>query len=83
MRPAGFEPEPEALSQPNRNLSRLNEDVLDLDLVEAAVRHVDEASPDGAMLVFLPGGWVAGTRSKGACRGGAGRWGQEGSVWSP
>jgi hypothetical protein len=42
--------------KPTSNLARLDEGVLDLELVEAAVRHVDETGGDGAILVFLPGG---------------------------
>ncbi len=38
-----------------RNLSRVNEEALDLDLVEALVVHVDERCGPGAVLVFLPG----------------------------
>jgi len=53
----------------DRNLSRLDESVLDLDLVEAAVRHVDTTSPEGAILVFLPGAAALGA-ALGAREGG-------------
>jgi ATP-dependent RNA helicase DHX29 len=39
-----------------KNLARLNEDVLDLDLLEELISWVDEETPlPGAILVFLPG----------------------------
>ena len=38
-----------------RNLARLDESVLDLDLIEEVVAHIDAARPPGAVLVFLPG----------------------------
>jgi hypothetical protein len=38
-----------------RNLRRLDEDVLDVDLLEALVLHIHESQPPGAILVFLPG----------------------------
>ncbi|KAK2966090.1 hypothetical protein RJ640_025586 [Escallonia rubra] len=34
---------------------RLNEDVIDYDLLEDLVCHIDETYPEGAILVFLPG----------------------------
>lgn len=33
---------------------RVNEDVIDYDLLEDLVCHIDETYPDGAILVFLP-----------------------------
>ncbi|KAL7119617.1 hypothetical protein ACP275_02G073900 [Erythranthe tilingii] len=41
--------------QTRQNLRRLNEDVIDYDLLEDLVRHVDETYAEGAILVFLPG----------------------------
>lgn len=41
--------------QTQRNLRRLNEDVIDYDLLEDLVSHVDETCGEGAILVFLPG----------------------------
>ncbi|XP_074328241.1 DExH-box ATP-dependent RNA helicase DExH7, chloroplastic isoform X2 [Apium graveolens] len=41
--------------QTRQNLKRLNEDVIDYDLLEDMVCHIDETSPEGAILVFLPG----------------------------
>lgn len=41
-----------------RNLSRLDEDVLDLDLVEEVVRYIDVSCEEGAILVFMPGRWM-------------------------
>lgn len=38
-----------------QNLKRLNEDVIDYDLLEDLVCHVDETCAEGAILVFLPG----------------------------
>ena len=38
-----------------RNLARLDETVLDLDLVEEVVAHIHADRPPGAVLVFLPG----------------------------
>lgn len=35
---------------------RLNEDVIDYDLLEDLVRDIDESYADGAILVFLPVG---------------------------
>ncbi|KAF5200714.1 Dexh-box atp-dependent rna helicase dexh4 protein, partial [Thalictrum thalictroides] len=37
------------------NLKALNEDVIDYDLLEDLVCHIDETYPAGAILVFLPG----------------------------
>ncbi|KAI3917902.1 hypothetical protein MKW98_000136 [Papaver atlanticum] len=37
------------------NLKSLNEDVIDYDLLEDLVCHIDESYPPGAILVFLPG----------------------------
>lgn len=39
----------------NQNLKRLNEDVIDLDLLEDLICYIDENCPPGAVLVFLPG----------------------------
>jgi hypothetical protein len=39
------------------NLARVNEDVLDMDLLEDLVGHVDDTIEPGAILVFLPGEW--------------------------
>nr|GME17003.1 DExH-box ATP-dependent RNA helicase DExH7, chloroplastic isoform X1 [Ipomoea batatas] len=41
--------------QTRKNLRRVNEDVIDYDLLEDLVCHIDETYPDGAILVFLPG----------------------------
>ncbi|XP_031124357.1 DExH-box ATP-dependent RNA helicase DExH7, chloroplastic isoform X2 [Ipomoea triloba] len=41
--------------QTRKNLRRMNEDVIDYDLLEDLVCHIDETYPDGAILVFLPG----------------------------
>ncbi|KAL5704172.1 RNA helicase [Ranunculus cassubicifolius] len=37
------------------NLKDLNEDVIDYDLLEDLVCHIDETQPAGAILIFLPG----------------------------
>lgn len=39
----------------NQNLKRLNEDVIDFDLLEDLICYIDENCPTGAVLVFLPG----------------------------
>ncbi|WVZ85675.1 hypothetical protein U9M48_032570 [Paspalum notatum var. saurae] len=39
----------------NQNLKRLNEDVIDFDLLEDLISYIDENFPPGAVLVFLPG----------------------------
>lgn len=41
--------------QTQQNLKKLNEDVIDYDLLEDLICHVDETYPEGAILVFLPG----------------------------
>ncbi|XVF68240.1 hypothetical protein PTKIN_Ptkin10aG0189200 [Pterospermum kingtungense] len=41
--------------QTQHNLKRLNEDVIDYDLLEDLVCYVDETCPEGAILIFLPG----------------------------
>ncbi|PON48782.1 RNA helicase, ATP-dependent DEAH box [Parasponia andersonii] len=41
--------------QTQQNLKRLNEDVIDYDLLEDLVCHIDENCSEGAILVFLPG----------------------------
>ncbi|KAL2513889.1 RNA helicase family protein [Forsythia ovata] len=41
--------------QTRQNLRRLNEDIIDYDLLEDLVCHVDETCAEGAILVFLPG----------------------------
>ncbi|KAL6297594.1 hypothetical protein ACE6H2_005736 [Prunus campanulata] len=41
--------------QTRQNLKRLNEDVIDYDLLEDLVCHVDETCGEGSILVFLPG----------------------------
>ncbi|KAL5787272.1 hypothetical protein ACOSP7_004221 [Xanthoceras sorbifolium] len=41
--------------QTQQNLKRLNEDIIDYDLLEDLVCHVDETCGGGAILVFLPG----------------------------
>ncbi|GAB2283641.1 hypothetical protein Dimus_018144 [Dionaea muscipula] len=41
--------------QTQNNLKRLNEDVIDYDLLEDLVCHIDESCSEGAILVFLPG----------------------------
>jgi hypothetical protein len=38
----------------NQNLKRLNEDVIDFDLLEDLICYIDENCPPGALLVFLP-----------------------------
>ncbi|XP_072970121.1 DExH-box ATP-dependent RNA helicase DExH7, chloroplastic isoform X2 [Typha angustifolia] len=38
-----------------QNLKRLNEDVIDFDLLEDLICYIDENYPSGAILVFLPG----------------------------
>ncbi|XP_049932027.1 DExH-box ATP-dependent RNA helicase DExH7, chloroplastic isoform X3 [Nymphaea colorata] len=46
----------EAYSERTRqNLKNLNEDVVDFDVLEELVYHIDEGYPDGAILIFLPG----------------------------
>ncbi|KAJ3700380.1 hypothetical protein LUZ61_004085 [Rhynchospora tenuis] len=39
----------------HQNLKRVNEDVIDFDLLEDLVCYIDENYPPGAILVFLPG----------------------------
>ncbi|KAG8082023.1 hypothetical protein GUJ93_ZPchr0014g47055 [Zizania palustris] len=39
----------------NQNLKRLNEDVIDFDLLEDLIFYIDENYPPGAVLVFVPG----------------------------
>ncbi|XP_076947486.1 DExH-box ATP-dependent RNA helicase DExH7, chloroplastic isoform X2 [Bidens hawaiensis] len=41
--------------QTQQNMKKLNEDVIDYDLLEDLICHVDETYPEGAILVFLPG----------------------------
>ncbi|KVH88553.1 Helicase, C-terminal, partial [Cynara cardunculus var. scolymus] len=41
--------------QTQQNLKKLNEDVIDYDLLEDLICHIDETYPGGAILVFLPG----------------------------
>ncbi|CAK9165419.1 unnamed protein product [Ilex paraguariensis] len=41
--------------QTRLNLKRLSEDIIDYDLLEDLVCHIDETYPEGAILVFLPG----------------------------
>lgn len=41
--------------QTQQNLKKLNEDVIDYDLLEDLICHIDETYPEGAILVFLPG----------------------------
>lgn len=38
-----------------QNLRKLNEDIIDYDLLEDLVCYIDETHPEGAILVFLPG----------------------------
>jgi len=38
-----------------RNLGRVNEDRIDMDLIEALVTYIDETEAEGAILIFLPG----------------------------
>nr|GFC80639.1 DExH-box ATP-dependent RNA helicase DExH7, chloroplastic isoform X1 [Tanacetum cinerariifolium] len=40
--------------QTQQNLKKLNEDVIDYDLLEDLICHVGETYPEGAILVFLP-----------------------------
>ncbi|XP_027773875.1 DExH-box ATP-dependent RNA helicase DExH7, chloroplastic isoform X2 [Solanum pennellii] len=42
-------------AQTQKNLRKLNEDMIDYDLLEDLVCYIDETYPDGAILVFLPG----------------------------
>lgn len=39
----------------NRNLSRIDESIIDYDLIETLLGHVDDEAPAGAVLIFLPG----------------------------
>ncbi|KAL4580736.1 hypothetical protein LXL04_016938 [Taraxacum kok-saghyz] len=41
--------------QTQQNLKKLNEDVIDYDLLEDLICHIDKTYPEGAVLVFLPG----------------------------
>ncbi|KAJ9552389.1 hypothetical protein OSB04_016434 [Centaurea solstitialis] len=41
--------------QTQQNMKKLNEDVIDYDLLEDLICHIDETYPEGAILVFLPG----------------------------
>uniref|UniRef100_A0A6N2K619 RNA helicase n=1 Tax=Salix viminalis TaxID=40686 RepID=A0A6N2K619_SALVM len=41
--------------QTQKNLKRLNEDVIDYDLLEDLICYVDETCGEGAILIFLPG----------------------------
>ncbi|KAL8528983.1 hypothetical protein ACS0TY_006448 [Phlomoides rotata] len=41
--------------QTRQNLKRLNEDIIDYDLLEDLIGHIDETYAEGAILVFLPG----------------------------
>ncbi|XP_059313551.1 DExH-box ATP-dependent RNA helicase DExH7, chloroplastic isoform X2 [Lycium ferocissimum] len=41
--------------QTQKNLRKLNEDIIDYDLLEDLVCYIDETYPEGAILVFLPG----------------------------
>nr|XP_019708452.1 DExH-box ATP-dependent RNA helicase DExH7, chloroplastic isoform X2 [Elaeis guineensis] len=41
--------------QTRQNLKRLNEDVIDFDVLEDLISYIDENYPPGAILVFLPG----------------------------
>lgn len=41
--------------QTRNNLKRLNEDVIDYDLLEDLVCHIDENYAEGAILIFMPG----------------------------
>ncbi|CAH9121887.1 unnamed protein product [Cuscuta epithymum] len=41
--------------QTRQNLKRMNEDVIDYDLLEDLVCQIDDTYPEGAVLVFLPG----------------------------
>ncbi|XVE94165.1 hypothetical protein REPUB_Repub01dG0258300 [Reevesia pubescens] len=41
--------------QTQQNLKRLNEDLIDYDLLEDLICHVDETCDEGAILIFLPG----------------------------
>ncbi len=43
-----------------RNIARLDETRLDLDLLEMLIRYVDDTSGPGAILVFLPGDLMKG-----------------------
>ena len=51
-----------------RNLRRVNEDRIDMELIEALVTHIDESEPEGAILVFLPGTMMGrGDARRGRC----------------
>ncbi|XP_078435192.1 RNA helicase family protein isoform X2 [Wolffia australiana] len=50
--PSSYE---EYSEQTRQNLKRLNEDILDYDLLEDLIFHIDNNWPLGAILVFLPG----------------------------
>lgn len=39
-----------------RNLARVDEERIDYELLEVLLRHIDETTEPGAVLVFLPGG---------------------------
>ncbi|MCH86365.1 ATP-dependent RNA helicase DHX29-like, partial [Trifolium medium] len=41
--------------QAQKNLKRVNEDVIDYDLIEDLICYIDESCGEGAILVFLPG----------------------------
>ncbi|CAD5315786.1 unnamed protein product [Arabidopsis thaliana] len=41
--------------QTRKNLKRLNEDIIDYDLLEELICHIDDTCEEGAILVFLPG----------------------------
>ncbi|CAA2984994.1 D -box ATP-dependent RNA helicase D 7, chloroplastic isoform X2 [Olea europaea subsp. europaea] len=41
--------------QTRQNLRKLNEDIIDYDLLEDLICHIDETYAEGAILVFLPG----------------------------
>uniref|UniRef100_A0A1D1Y0G5 Putative ATP-dependent RNA helicase DHX57 n=1 Tax=Anthurium amnicola TaxID=1678845 RepID=A0A1D1Y0G5_9ARAE len=42
-------------AQTRQNLRKLNEDVIDYDLLEDIIYYIDENYPPGAILIFLPG----------------------------
>ncbi len=51
-----------------KSLARLNESVIDYDLVETLLQHIHETQPPGAILVFMPGIREASGCARGAVR---------------
>jgi len=61
-----YDPElyPDCSAGTRRNLARVDETRIDLDLLEVVVEHIDASHADGAVLVFLPGESVETASSK-------------------